>query len=200
MAPTPPSPKRFSRSVSTCKRHPGAGQPRRPLDKATAPSKPKRLRSKCSIVKGFLGPAAAGSKTSAKVAAAAGPSWQLHRSSISRVLPAKAEPSSCTSICSLPSNCSWRSGSCNNCGAALALTEHNDKSNSCKAPTSVLSASASARAAASGSWSFCRKFKVVRRQPTKVEQNVCHPSEVTIFRFERSNSCKKPKATTLEMA
>ena len=37
------------------------------------------------IVKGFLGPAAAGSKTSAKVAAAAGPSWQLHRSSISRV-------------------------------------------------------------------------------------------------------------------
>jgi len=29
-------------------------------------------------------------------------------------------------------------------------------------PTSVLSASASARAAASGSWSFCRKFKVVR--------------------------------------
>ena len=42
-APTPPSPKRFSRSVSTCNRQPGSGQPRRPLDKATAPSKPKRL-------------------------------------------------------------------------------------------------------------------------------------------------------------
>ena len=48
-------------------------------------SMPTKARSKCSIVKGFLGPAAAGSTTSAKVAAAAGPSWQLHRSSISRV-------------------------------------------------------------------------------------------------------------------
>ena len=42
-----------------------------------------KARSKCSIVKGLLGPGA-GSKKWAKVAAAAGPSWQLLRSSISR--------------------------------------------------------------------------------------------------------------------